>query len=104
MPNAEQPSTPPLDMSRLYLSTDHDEGDDAGHHEINTLLDHPELIPADWGKGVLVFAAARDEDDAGDPCVLSLAREGGRWIKRFFYLGDDDWLPSDRFVRVRKAP
>ena len=104
MSSTEQSSTPSLDMSRLYLSTDSDLRDDAGHYEIDTLLEHPELIPADWKNHLLVFAGARDEDGAGDRCVLSLDWKGDQWVKGFYYLGDDDWLPSDRYVRISPAP
>jgi len=103
MPNAEQSSTPSFDVSRLYLSTSFQGDDNAGHLEFDALLQEPGLIPAGWGEGVLVFAAAHDTDGDDNPCVWSLAREGGQWSKRLYYLSDDDWLPSDRFVHVRRA-
>lgn len=104
MPKDRQASTMTLGEKTLWLSTDDDQGDDAGHQEIEALLGQPELIPAGWEQHLLVFARARDHDASGDPCVLSLTREGNQWIKRFHYLGGDDWLPSDRFVHVSPAP
>ena len=71
MPIDEQASTMTLGEKTLWLSTSHNEGDNAGHGELADLLTNPQNIPADW-RGILVFAAAHDTDGEGNPCVLRL--------------------------------
>lgn len=51
------------------------------------LLEHPELIPADWKGKEVFFWGTVYRDAGGDACVRCLSRDGGGWCWRARWLG-----------------